>query len=130
MFCSNKENGIFTSIFKEKIICQEVPCSYHQSGKLVLLLFRMTAYSEDDLNFLVTSSTYSGQKGILTLYGTVFGIKPIYSSNNFEHLVYSISLSIYFWPHPWHVEVPGPRIKPTPQQQAATQAAAVTTPDP
>ena len=32
----------------------------------------------------------------------------------------------FFWPHPWHVEVPGPVIQPV---TAATQAAAVTTQD-
>ena len=32
-----------------------------------------------------------------------------------------------FWPCPWHAEVPGPGIKPAPQQHLTT---AVTTPDP
>ena len=27
----------------------------------------------------------------------------------------------FFWPHPWHVEVPGPGIKPTPQLQPVPQ---------
>ena len=25
-------------------------------------------------------------------------------------------LFLFFWPHPWHAEVPGPRLKPAPQQ--------------
>lgn len=56
-----------------------------QNGKLVLLLFRMTEYSEDDPDSFVIMSPCSGQKGILTLYGTVFGIKSIHP----QHMVYA-----------------------------------------
>ena len=35
---------------------------------------------------------------------------------NFLFLFFS-----FFWPHPWCVEVPGPRIKPMPQLQTALQ---------
>jgi len=37
-------------------------------------------------------------------------------------------MRIFFWPHPWQAEVPGPGIKPMPQ--AETQAATVTAPEP
>lgn len=74
---------------KERIvsILHKFPLHTCQNGKLVLLLFRITEYSEDDLDSFVIISSCSGQKGILILYGTVFGIKPIYP----QHMVYGIS---------------------------------------
>jgi len=35
-----------------------------------------------------------------------------YSSSNFSILLFVF----WFWPHLWHAEVPGPRIKAKPQQ--------------
>lgn len=73
---------------KKELFVKKFPVYTHQNGKLVLLLFRMTEYSEDDLDSFVTISTCSGQKGILTLDGTVFGIKPIY----IEHIWFTAYL--------------------------------------
>ena len=33
------------------------------------------------------------------------------------HSVNNTFLFLFFWLHPWHVEVPGPGVKPMPQQQ-------------
>lgn len=49
-------------------------------------------YSEGDLAFLALISACLGLKGILNLHGTIFAIKPICMSKNFEHMIYSISL--------------------------------------
>lgn len=73
---------------KKELFVKKFPVYTHQNGKLVLLLFRMTEYSEDDLDSFATISTCSGQKGILTLDGTVFGIRPIY----IEHIWFTAYL--------------------------------------
>ena len=74
-----QKKGLFVSVL------HKFPLHTCQNGKLVLLSFRMTEYSEDDLDSFVIISPCSGQKGILTLYGTVFSIKPIHP----QHMVYA-----------------------------------------
>ncbi|KAM9621915.1 disintegrin and metalloproteinase domain-containing protein 1a-like [Trichechus inunguis] len=83
---------------KRGLFVRNFPVYTHQNGKLGLdVPFTQDdcyydGYSEGDTDSLVTISTCSGLKGILSLHGTVFGIKPIYTSKKFEHMVYSISL--------------------------------------
>ncbi|XP_006894789.1 PREDICTED: disintegrin and metalloproteinase domain-containing protein 1a-like [Elephantulus edwardii] len=84
---------------KKGLFVKNFPVYTQQKGKVVLDMpfiqddCYYDGYSEGDTNSLVTISTCSGLNGILTLRGTVFGIKPIYASNKFEHLVYRIFLN-------------------------------------
>ena len=42
--------------------------------------------------------------------GTILGRYTVFQS------LISITILFSFWPHPWDVEVPRPRIEPVPQQ--------------
>ena len=48
-------------------------------------------------------------------------LKPLIASSPSLPLSLPLSLSLFFWLHLWHVEVPGPGIEPTPQQQPKLQ---------
>ncbi|XP_075390773.1 disintegrin and metalloproteinase domain-containing protein 1-like [Tenrec ecaudatus] len=83
---------------KRGLFVKNFPVYTHQNGKLGLDMPFIQddcfydGHLEGDSDSLVTVSTCSGLQGILNLHGTVFGIKPMYASNKFEHMVYSMSL--------------------------------------
>ncbi|XP_027711757.1 LOW QUALITY PROTEIN: disintegrin and metalloproteinase domain-containing protein 1a-like, partial [Vombatus ursinus] len=79
---------------KKRVFCQELPV-YTYTKEILDLDFLFIqdecyydGYIEGELGSLVSLSTCSGLRGIMTIQKTVYGIEPIETSRQFEHILY------------------------------------------
>ena len=88
---------------------------------MFLLLFTLTLEKKIILGMINIDTQENPILELSITFFFLFRVPLEYHHINWLAQNLNFNYYLFFWPHLWHVELPGPGIKPTPKQQSKPQ---------